>query len=107
MDDPTTVIQGVGPVMKEKLAGIGINTVKQFLETENCILTNEGRLKEKKLKTIEDWIQTVLILDLVPKPDDHRKHENPYLSRFGKDSWEEEIKKSTGVKKFCCMTPFP
>jgi hypothetical protein len=30
--------------------------------------------------------------------------ENPYLSCYGADRWEEEIKKIDGMKKYMCIT---
>ncbi len=35
---------------------------------------------------------------------DHPKAENPYLSRYGADRWEEEIKNVDRMKKYVCNT---
>ena len=84
MDDSTTVIQGVGPVMKEKLDGVKINTVKDFIDVDAETLANTVGKTEFTLKTIQDRSKKVLKLTKAPAPEDHRKHENPYLSRFAK-----------------------
>jgi hypothetical protein len=33
---------------------------------------------------------------------DHRKEENPYLSRYGLDSWKDEIRKCSAMSGFIC-----
>ena len=38
-----------------------------------------------------------------PSVKDHRKARNTYYSRYG-DSWVENLKSSSSMSKFCCIT---
>ena len=86
--------------MKKKLAGIEIKTVEQYINANKNDLRIKVGMNEKRLKTIEDWIQTMLILDPVPEPEDHRKHENPYLSLLAKTDGKKRSKNQLPSKSF-------
>ena len=60
-------------------------------------------IKKKKLTDLQGLLSNAKAGD-VPMGTfvDHRKHSNPYESRYG-DDWEEEIKQVGAMKKFVCI----
>jgi hypothetical protein len=62
-------------------------------------------LSERKLKELQkqaDQAKKGSVPSHVYK--DHRKEDNPYLSRFGRDSWKDEIGKCSSMSGNICVT---
>ena len=92
-NDTLNQMKGVGQKTVEKLKLIGIKTVNdlQKMTNLNDIISPDGLSVNKVTQLIE---QASKALDQdCPPTIDHRKHENPYKSRYGSD-WKTQLKKS-------------
>ena len=85
MCDPIEMVKGLGGKKGKSLIAAGVKTVKEMIElTDERILTissSIGGLSEQKLR---EWRAVRAHDGSCPfTPLDHRKAENPYLSRYG------------------------
>ena len=105
-EDLLTVIPGIGPSKAKTLRRMGIRTVRQLARQRSSRLDAICRRKGYTRTRLNEW----LLAARNAHPDayvshvvDHRKHRNPYQSRYG-DEWRihiaEDIRKSGHV----CIT---
>lgn len=105
LDDPVTMLKGCGNVSAMHLHARGIRTIENLFD----MTPEDEKELQKSLRgkdTIHQFIEDANRCELIVRPRkiDHRKHENPYLSRYGEEKWEEQIKKCTAMSKFVCVT---
>jgi hypothetical protein len=110
LDDKVSIIPGIGAKIEEGLQAQEIFTVNALASlSDDSIneLTNKPEMKisRKVLQKFRDYSKKS---KGVNKPDnlilDHRLAENPYLSLFGADEWEERIKKSVTLGAYISIT---
>ena len=96
-NDPVSKMKGVGKKTTEVLEQVGVKTVgdlKRFespTEIERLLLNK--RISRAKLTKL--WTDSRQVVDNDAPPDiDHRISPNPYKSKFGDESWEENLQKS-------------
>jgi hypothetical protein len=102
-------VTGMGKKTLEQLASTNIVTVgelkKATINQMQTIAKNkDNKLTSKALAHLQAHVQNAVPGDV---PDtafvDHRKANNPYLSRYG-DAWKDEIKSTVLMKKNVCIT---
>ena len=54
-------------------------------------------------KKIEEMLNNAVPAETVAPARDHRKHPNPYYSKWGDIEGEKKIRKCTALNKFCCI----
>jgi len=107
--DTITRMPGISAKTQEKLNAVGINVVEDFCRSasdepmQRAVLAIP-RLGKKRLKkwqrlaaAAEDGEYTSVFVD-------HRRAENPYLSRYGDDDWETAIARDLRVHHVICIT---
>ena len=94
--DSTKTMKGIGNVTLKKLSEHGVSTVKDATTYES------GNMTTAVMK-IRTYIGHFKVLDSRPPPTDHRKHDNPYESLYGRIRRDEVIN-STAMKPFVCIT---
>ena len=76
-----------------ELKGLGADQIKS-------LQLRDQRLKLAKLQQFCQAAQLCHMVD-VPEKIDHRKADNPYLSKYGIDNWQAELDKKAMVGKVC------
>ena len=93
-NDPVSCLKGVGKQTSEVLQTIGIQTIddlRRMTSVDDVILPG----KISKMKLMKYWNDAKLAVDKdAPPVIDHRKHANPYQSKFG-DDWGKKIQLSS------------
>ena len=114
-EDPIDVLKGVGKKKKEALVAIGIHRVNDIIgvhddELFEEIQSNSSRTEDYVsltfgfLKSLRDQARGASFGECPHQIINHLEAENPYLSRFGEDRWEEEIAKAGELSKHKCVT---
>jgi hypothetical protein len=93
----------IGTTMKSLMSDRNVNTVREF--------ASFFRMRQDRRKNIVKQVkglsmESLLIAESIaekapegpPPVKDHRKANNPYLSRFGKERWYEEVCKAPSMK---------
>ena len=108
-EDIITEIPGVGAKTRNDLALAGVHKVKDLVcseltdgETKERLtnISNKSRISIKRLYRLSAVASTALP-DSPPPEINHQQADNPYLSRYGEENWEEQIKKVSGMSKYC------
>ena len=94
-----------GTQSKKKLVTVGINTVRDLknVPNPNDFVLPKG-LPRKTFVVVWHHAQDASD-DYTPPPIDHRKDNNPYISKYG-DEWEREIKKSVTFSTSVIITDY-
>lgn len=108
-EDPLSFLPGVGKVAVGALEKQGIKQVKDLLAMDevqlDMVVAAAGSRAVTK-KKIEKWRKYGVDFATPGRCRDtivdYRTCENPYKARYG-DNWEERIKKSQTLSKFCCV----
>ena len=102
--DSTTHLKGCGKSTTKVLKEHHINTVSKLKALLPDNLKQIGGIsKERVLMSLHEAAQACLDMD-APTKIDFSKAQNPYLAKFGKEKWEEEIAKSRTLSAYCCVT---
>jgi len=107
VDDGVQRITNLGKVAEDKLKAHGIVTVQHLRDmTDEKIeeIQVPRSLTVKKLKQFRAESQERCIDSPAPEIIDHRKAENPFLSRYGEDEWEARIDATTPLCNYICVT---
>ena len=104
MTDDVRKMKGAGGVKGDKLVAAGILTVADMKSKSDAeLLTLSKELEGVSHKKLVEWRDFPSHPGSCPhKIIDHRKALNHYYSRNG-SFWEEEIKKTTFIKQYCCI----
>jgi len=102
-EEPLTALDGIGKAKAKKIFDeIDVDKIRQFpdLNDDAC-----KQMKSSNKKFVDKIrLQTKDALPgSPPPPKDHRKADNPYLSRYG-DDWEVYLKKS--MSAHVCVTDY-
>ena len=111
-EDSVKFIHGVGQSTLNKLEIGNIKKVKDlmFLQYSHTEIINELKVISEIPGTPS--LSTLKRLQLKansatpgspPAEENYLIHPNPYLARYGETEWRNEIKKVTGMKKYCCI----
>jgi hypothetical protein len=99
-----TTMNNFADTTKAKFAGHGINTVldmKMMTNSEISTIVGETRDSVCQCRNLKKWQESAEQASEGSAPlrvtKDHKKDENPYLSRYGCDWWMEEIRKCTAM----------
>ena len=103
LNDPVTVLKGVGKAMAKKLSDASLKTVGD-VRSINPETKEVAGVTRKKLRSIYD-LASESINSNAPLPVDHRKAENPYVSKFG-DEWETQLRKSSAFSHSIVITEY-
>jgi hypothetical protein len=109
--EPVTAIPHVTDAMVDELAAYDVHTVGDWAELDEFIMTTDN------FQEIADGVRGLgrasvvkhqataraALPGLPPVPKDHRKEDNPYLSRYGTD-WEAEIDADLKKNGDMCIT---
>lgn len=101
MDDPVGLLHGVGKEKQRSLEEAGFRNI-------GAIAAWDGKAPVDKLNSAFMGKLKAMALQATPggfdgsRVEDYRKHENPYLARFGSE-WEHEIAKSAALSSL--MSP--
>jgi transposase len=109
-NDCITTMSNIADTTKAKFEAHGIHTVldmKMMTDTEVSAIVGDKGFRVS-VNTIKKWQQLAEQASEGSAPSrvttDHRKDENPYLSRYGCDRWMEEIRKCTAMSSSICVT---
>lgn len=101
-DDSVTKIRGIAKQTARKLLeDHNIRTVGDLMSLCSDSLPESPRIPN--LTHLVVRAKECPDMTPAPKPVDHRKAANPYLSKFG-DSWKDEISKSSPLRNVVCIT---
>ena len=92
-DSPLDSLKGLGGKTMQKMNAAKIMTCGQLCDLPEDALEIEGITKKKMLE-FQKTAQNTAKVSNAPPLKDHRKHFNPYMSRFG-EQWEAKIKTCT------------
>ena len=99
--DSVGKLKGVGHQAKETMNDLSIHTIADLQ-----LHVHHHGIPKVHIQGFGQ-IYDIDLQDIPGKPPssfkDHRKAENPYLSRY-KERWVEKLKSSTAISKFCCIT---
>jgi hypothetical protein len=106
--DRVNKLKGLGDQSTKKLAVRDIKTVagiRAMSEEDIAFLTSHGKnpISRELLLQFRAEAQTCFNEDR-PASTDYRKAANPYIARFGEDNWKEEIKKTSFLTQYVCIT---
>ena len=104
LDDPISMLKGVGKVMSKKLLDSNFKTLSDLkgIDDPNSVeITSVPKSKFKNIWTLAQACQDVNS----PPPIDHRKADNPYYSKFG-DQWETQLRKSSAFSHCVVITEY-
>jgi predicted flap endonuclease-1-like 5' DNA nuclease len=105
-DDTISFIPGIGVKMKERLEAEGIFTVRTLADLSDDSINHLTARPDFKLskKVLEKFRDSAKNSKGGNQPDDlildHRQAENPYLSLYGEDEWEDKIKGSVTLAAY-------
>jgi hypothetical protein len=108
-DDCITTMNDIANTTKTKFAKYGITTVlhmKRLTSEQISVILGEKefRVSEQKLKK---WREAAEKANTGSVPSrvsmDHRKEDNPYLSRYG-TTWKDKIRKCSAMAGCICVT---
>ena len=101
-DDPISQIPKIGKKREEALKKCGIHTILNYLKNpEKVHLITTG--KDAIVKTIQQGLAKGVNEGKCPvhfDKIDHRKHPNPYESKYGAE-WQKKISKTRTMKLVC------
>jgi hypothetical protein len=109
-EDDVTMMHDIAYTRKGHFASHGINIVldvKLMTETEISVILEDTafRVSGRKLRELQkqaDKAEKGSVPSRVKK--DHMQEDNPHLSRFGHDSWKDEIGKCSSMSGSICVT---
>jgi len=104
LDDPINMLKGVGKVMSKKLLDSNFKTLSDLKGIANPDSVEITGVPKSKFKNIWNLAQGCLDVNS-PPPIDHRKSDNPYLSKFG-DRWETQLRKSSAFSHCVVITEY-
>jgi predicted flap endonuclease-1-like 5' DNA nuclease len=93
MNDPLSMLDGVGPSIEQKFLNHGVTNLGEFarmLEHDLALLWEDKVAKEEQVR---DWWESAnyrIQAQESPIPVDYRQSDNPYQARYG-DQWEFHI----------------
>ncbi len=104
--DDVRVLAGVGKSVASKLNSVGIYTLSDLVgKTDNeltSIATSLGGLTKRHLDSLRGLALGAKHGAYIDVVVDHRKADNPYLSRYGSD-WEMVVAASTALSRFASV----
>ena len=103
-EEPIFVLKGIGNKKKNALIDQNIKTVKDIKTISDEKANEITGIARKNLESMRS--QAALSIPGSPPPlVDHRKSENPYLSKYG-NQWEFHFKQSTAMSSSVVITDY-
>jgi predicted flap endonuclease-1-like 5' DNA nuclease len=112
LDDKVGEVNGIGDSVTSRLQTVGITTIADLKNmTEQKVRDIAGKKlgRGMSLQMLKQYQAVASTSEISAPPDlvtNYRKEENPYLARFGDQSWEKEIDKSITLRSSLCITEY-